>query len=293
MKNPKLWTALISPMKGDGSVHYDDLRHLILRQEKAGNGVLILGSTGEGISFAEEEKREIIRFAASLNIKVPVMAGVGGMQMEQQLKWVEYCNTLEIDSFLLVTPLYSKPGFYGQLQWFRALLDKAQKRCMIYNIPSRTGVKLIPEVLQELKGHPMMWSVKEASGSVDEFRQFRNAVPDIPLYSGDDGLLPQFAKEGCAGLVSVAANVWPEATKRYVDDCLNGKLADLPEVWGRAVKMLFSAPNPVPAKLLLHHKKEISSKMLRPPLSERDLDTLDKAIESDLEINNWFGHQQS
>ena len=288
MKNPKLWTALITPMKEDGSVHFDDLKHLIKRQEDAGNGVLILGSTGEGISFSEKEKREIIQYAASLNVDVPIMAGVGGMQLEQQLEWVGYCNSLDIDSFLMVTPLYSKPGYHGQLNWFRSLLDKAQKRCMVYNIPSRTGVKLIPKVLQELKDHPMMWAVKEASGSVDEFRQFREAVPDIPLYSGDDGLLVQFAKEGCAGLVSVAANVWPKATKKYVDDCLDGKLAELPQEWRKAVKMLFSAPNPVPAKLLLHQKKEISTKNLRPPLSDRDLGSLDEAIESDQEIGIWF-----
>ncbi len=288
MKNPGLWTALVTPMNEDGSVHFDDLRSLIKRQEKAGNGVLILGSTGEGISFSEKEKREIIQYVTSLDLNIPIMAGVGGIRLDQQEEWIDYCNNLNVDSYLLVTPLYSKPGYHGQLNWFRTLLDRAEKRCMIYNIPSRTGVKLVPEVLKELKGHSNLWAVKEASGSVEEYRQFRNAVPEIPLYSGDDGLLPSFAKEGCAGLVSVAANVWPDATHRYVDECLNGKIDELPPVWSRAVKMLFSAPNPVPAKLLLHQKNEISTNKLRPPLTAEDMATLDEALKSDSEIETWY-----
>lgn len=291
MKNPELWTALITPMKEDGSVHYDDLKNLIARQEKAGNGILILGSTGEGISFTEEEKRQIIQFVASLKPDVPIMAGVGGNLLNQQLEWVDYCNQLNIDSYLLVTPLYSKPGFHGQLNWFQSLLEKAQKKCMIYNIPSRTGVKLKPGVLQKLKDHPMMWAVKEASGSVDEYREFRDAVPDLPLFSGDDGLLPKFAIEGCAGLVSVAANVWPDATHRYVDLCLSGEMKELLPAWRDAVKMLFSAPNPIPAKRLLHQKKEIHTDTLRPPLSKKDLPSLDSAIASDREIEKWFQNQ--
>ncbi|MEX0945153.1 MAG: 4-hydroxy-tetrahydrodipicolinate synthase [Balneolaceae bacterium] len=288
MNDRILWTAIITPMKEDGSVHFSDLEHLLHRQENAGNGVLILGSTGEGISFSENEKKEILTYVTSLDLKIPVMAGVGGFQLDTQLRWIEYCNQLNIDSFLLVTPLYSKPGYHGQLNWFRSLLDKSEKRCMIYNIPSRTGVKLIPAVLKEIENHPQFWSVKEASGSVEEYRQFRQTVPNIPLYSGDDGLLPQFAKEGCAGLVSVAGNVWPEATHRYVEICLNGEMDTLEPVWKSAVQVLFSAPNPVPAKRLLQKKAEISTDVLRPPLSAMDLPSIERAVESDLAITEWY-----
>lgn len=288
MSDVNLWTALITPMNPDGSVHYDDLKRLLKRQEDAENGILILGSTGEGIAFSETEKREIIQFVADQKLKTSVMAGVGGIRLEAQLDWIDYCNELDIDSFLLVAPLYSKPGRYGQTEWFTALLNRSAKRCMIYNIPSRTGVKIAPEVLQDIESHPNCWAVKEASGSVDDFNMFRRSVPNIPLYSGDDALLPDFAGLGCSGLVSVAANVWPAETKLYVEKCLAGDTESLTSVWDKAIKALFSAPNPIPSKVLLHTKNEISNITLRPPLSEKDLLDMSHLLDADRGIEEWF-----
>tara|TARA_R100001143_G_scaffold63545_1_gene71636 strand:+ start:50806 stop:51684 length:879 start_codon:yes stop_codon:yes gene_type:complete len=288
MNEIRLWTALITPMNPDGSVHYEDLKRLLKRQEDAGNGVLVLGSTGEGITFSEEEKREIIKFTASQNLKIPIMAGVGGIRLETQLEWIDYCNELDIDSYLLVTPLYSKPGRYGQTEWFSALLDRSDKRCMIYNIPSRTGVKLVPEVLLDLKCHANLWAVKEASGSINDFKNFRNTVPELPLFSGDDALLPEFTEFGCVGLVSVAANVWPIETKLYVEKCLTGDVDNLKPTWSEAVKALFSAPNPIPSKILLHSKKEITNGTLRTPLSEKDLSDSSHLLDVDRAVQEWY-----
>lgn len=288
MSDLNLWTALVTPMNPDGSVHFEDLRKLLKLQEDAGNGILILGSTGEGISFSEAEKREIIKFVADQKLNAPVMAGVGGIRLETQLDWIDYCNGLEIDSFLLVSPLYSKPGRYGQTEWFTELLNRSSKRCMIYNIPSRTGVKIPPEVLQDIENHPNCWAVKEASGSMDDFKKFRESVPNIPLYSGDDALLPIFATAGCAGLVSVAANVWPVETKLYVEKCLAGDAEGLTSVWSQAIKTLFSAPNPIPSKVLLHTKNEISNSRLRPPLSGKDLLDISHLLDADREIKEWY-----
>lgn len=288
MSDLRLWTALITPMNPDGSVHYEDLKKLLNRQEDAGNGVLILGSTGEGISFSETEKRDIIKFVASQNLKTPVMAGVGGIRLETQLEWIDYCNELNIDSYLLVTPLYSKPGRYGQTDWFTALLDRSVKRCMIYNIPSRTGVKLPPEVLLDVEHHPNLWAVKEASGSMDDYNVFRKMLPNVPIFSGDDALLPEFAEVGCAGLVSVAANVWPIETNLYVEKCISGDTMNLKPVWAEAIKAIFSAPNPIPAKMLLHSKKEITNSKLRPPLSEKDLSDQSHLKDVDRSIREWY-----
>lgn len=288
MNEYRLWTALITPMKPDGTVHYEDLEGLLKQQEEAGNGVLMLGSTGEGISFSEAEKRDIIKFAATRNLKIPIMAGVGGIRLETQLEWIDYCNELNIDSYLLVTPLYSKPGRYGQAAWFGELLDRSDKRCMVYNIPSRTGVKLLPEVLQDIKDHANLWSVKEASGSIDDFKMFRKEVPELPLYSGDDGLMPDFSEEGCVGLVSVAANVWPKETNLYVEKCLAGDTNELKQVWNEAIRALFSAPNPIPSKILLHSKNEISNSTVRLPLTVKDLADMSHLLDADQSIKEWY-----
>ncbi|WP_199535516.1 4-hydroxy-tetrahydrodipicolinate synthase [Rhodohalobacter sp. SW132] len=288
MTDLKQWTALITPMENDGSIHFESLRRMVERQEAAENGILLIGSTGEGLALSDSEKKEVVDFVSGINPDVPLMVGVGGMNLSVQTEWVEYCNTLNIDAFLMVTPLYSKPGPEGQYQWFKALLDRSEKPCMLYNIPSRTGIDLPFVVAEKLAEHRNMWSIKEASGSLAVFREFRERVPGIPLYSGDDALVSIFRPYGCSGSVSVASNAWPEATKLYTNLCLSGKTESLFPLWNRAVKALFSASNPIPVKKLLHSRGEISSATLRLPLTEDELTDLTELETIDNEINNWY-----
>jgi len=287
MINTKLWTALITPMKQSGEIHFADLEKLIRRQESADNGILLIGSTGEGLALTDDEKKEIIDFSAKLDLSVPVMAGVGGFQIENQKAWIQYCND-KVDAFLLVAPLYSRPGPVGQKDWFMSLMDAAEKPCMIYNIPSRTGVEIPPQVIKELSGHSKFWSIKEASGSIADYQKFREMMPNSSVFSGDDGLLPFFAVAGCSGLVSVSSNVWPKETARYVEFSLEGKTDSIYPAWKRAINALYSAPNPIPVKVLLHQKGIIESSALRSPLTEKELRNLDQLKQADEEIINWY-----
>lgn len=284
----KLWTALITPMLSDGSVDFESLQSLIHRQNNAGNGILLIGSTGEGLALDDEEKLKIVEFAAGLGAEVPLMVGVGGMNIDCQKKWIEHCNSLNIDAFLLVTPLYAKPGPRGQLQWFKELLDVSEKPCMLYNIPSRTGIDLHADVAEQIADHPDFWAIKEASGNISVYRQFRDRVPSVELYSGDDALLPAFVPFGCNGLVSVSSNVWPEETKLYTEMCLRGDTKSLFLLWDRAARALFSAPNPIPVKKLLYNNSEITSPELRLPLVQEELQDLSELKRIDSEIKNWF-----
>ncbi len=288
MKKIKLWTALITPMKTDGSIHFEDLEKLVKRQESAGNGILLIGSTGEGLALSDDEKKSVVEHVSNLNLSVPIMVGVGGFNLEAQKSWIESCNELSIDSFLLVSPLYSRPGPIGQTEWFNSLMDSAKKPCMIYNIPSRTGVKIPVEVLKKVKSHKNFWSVKEASGSIEEYQAFKSACPDVPLYSGDDGLTPFFARVGCSGLVSVSSNVWPEATNLYVEKCLSGETESLLSTWSDAIKAMFMAPNPIPAKVLLKEKSVIETSYLRAPLTDREISDKTRLIKADELITNWY-----
>lgn len=288
MNNTQLWTALVTPMKKNGDVDLEDLASLIHRQDDAGNGVLILGSTGEGLALGQEDKKKIVKAAANLNIEIPLMIGVGGFNLREQVEWIEYCQEFEIDGFLLVTPLYAKPNLKGQIAWFKALLDAAGKPCMIYNVPSRTGVKLHPKVLKELNGHPNFVAVKEASGSIAEYQEYRKAAPELEFYSGDDSMTPFFAVIGCNGLVSVVANVWPKATHRYVEWCLEGRGPELLPLWQECTDIMFLASNPIPVKILLKEKGWIKTATLRPPLTTDDLKDFDSLKNADKRIGNWF-----
>lgn len=283
-----LWTALITPMDLNGEVNFSDFRKLVERQEDAGNGILVIGSTGEGLALNDSEKREVVEFMDNFAPSVPWMIGVGGFQVEAQMKWIEFGNSTNADAFLLVNPLYAKPGREGQFEWFESLMDRSEKPCMLYNIPSRTGTRLWPEVFQRLSSHSNCWALKEASGSIHDFEAFRMAAPKVPIFSGDDALMPYFANAGASGLVSVSSNVWPQETKRYVEMCLNGNVDSIFPAWKRAVAALFSASNPVPAKSLLHQKKVISTNSVRAPLSIADLPSLEVLLQADKDINKWF-----
>lgn len=285
-----LWTALVTPMKENGDLDLEDLASLIHRQDEADNGVLILGSTGEGLALGMDDKKKVVETASSLNVDVPIMVGVGGFNLREQLEWIEYCQQFEIDCFLLVTPLYAKPNLKGQTAWFKALLDAADKPCMIYNVPSRTGMKLNPAVLSQLSDHTNLFALKEASGSIADFQEFRRTAPDLIILSGDDGLMPFFAMAGCKGLVSVVANVWPEATRRYVDWCLQGKGPELLPLWQECTDALFSVSNPIPGKVLLKEKGWIKTSTLRPPLMDEEIEDISELKKADQRIQKWYNN---
>lgn len=284
----QLWTAIVTPMKENGDLDLEDLASLIHKQDEAGNGVLILGSTGEGLALGLEDKKNVVDTASSLNVEIPIMVGVGGFNLREQIEWIEYCHEFDPDAFLLVTPLYAKPDMKGQVEWFKALMDSADMPCMLYNVPSRTGVWLHKEALRQLSDHPNLYAVKEAGGSIANFQEYRKVVPDVPMYSGDDGMTPYFAMNGCKGLVSVAANVWPEATHQYLDLCLEGKGKELVPVWKEPLDALFMASNPIPSKVLLNEKGWIKTSRLRPPLTDAEIESPERLLKADKTINEWY-----
>jgi 4-hydroxy-tetrahydrodipicolinate synthase len=281
-----LWTALVTPLNENGSIDREGLQNLVRAQEAAGNGLLILGSTGEALNLSLEERKEVLEFCLSLNPKVPTMVGVGGSELQATLEWINYLEGKNVDAYLMVTPLYAKPGEEGQYHWFKTLMDRSTRPVMLYNVPGRTCMPLNHNTVQRLADHKNLWAIKEASGSTEEFAQYRKDAPNARVYSGDDALMPDFSDLGASGLISVASNVWPSATHTYVKQCLEKRFNDK-ELWDRASNSLFAASNPVPAKRLLWERKEIASKIMKAPLSDLDLNNADELLACDSLINGW------
>src|ERR1700677_4871922 len=143
LNTQKIITALITPMTTSGALDFESLAGLVHLQEEAGNSILLLGSTGEGLALTLAEKKQVLEHVFALQPKVPVIVGVGGFQLEEQLRWMAHCQqNYPLAGFLLVTPLYAKPGVQGQIAWFKALLDAATVPCILYNVPGRSAVKL-------------------------------------------------------------------------------------------------------------------------------------------------------
>jgi 4-hydroxy-tetrahydrodipicolinate synthase len=282
-----LWTAVVTPLAQDHQVDFRALTSLIRDQEEAGNGLLILGSTAEALNLPLEEKKKIVNHVLSLNPKNPVMVGVGGHQLEETLDWTTFLETKNIQAYLMVTPLYAKPGPVGQYQWFKTLMDAVTKPVMLYNVPGRTAVALATEAVEKLSHHKNFWAIKEASGSVEKFKGYLKAAGGKGVYCGDDALMPDFALAGAAGLVSVAANAWPKETHLYVKQCL-AKTFDDKELWTKASNSLFVVSNPVPVKRLMFENGKISTPFMVAPLSHEDMTDASPVLEANDQVRNWF-----
>lgn len=286
LSETSLWTALVTPFSPDGArVDFKAAEALLRRQEAAGNGVLLLGSTGESMALSEAEKEDVVEMATSLNLAVPLMVGVPNINRAQTLNWVEYCNGQGVDAFLASTPAYTKPAAQGQIGWFGDIMNAAEHPVMLYNIPSRTGAALSPQVLSALGGHRNFWAVKESSGGLDAYIDYHVAAPHVAIYSGDDNMMPAVAPLGACGLVSVASNVWPEECRAYVAACLDGSYRGTE--WWWISKALFSTSNPVPVKALMEDLGLVPSGAVRSPLSRDDLQGLDGLRAAHAMVQKW------
>ncbi|ALQ06788.1 dihydrodipicolinate synthase family protein [Pseudoalteromonas sp. Bsw20308] len=282
-----LWTALVTPFDQHRDVDYNTLTKLVRDQEAAHNGILLLGSTGEGLALTQKEQQAIVEHVCQLKPAVPLMVAVGGSNLKQQIEWVNYCNTLPIHSFLFGSPLYAKPGAIGQTHWFESLLNASVHPCMLYNVPGRSAVSIPTATIQNLQNNKNLWALKEASGSIAQFEAYRQAAPNLAIFSGDDALMPYFAQAGAKGLVSVAANAWPAQTHEFVKRSLSGQHPNLFAQWSSAINSLFAVANPIPVKVLMHLQGRLSSPQLRPPLTHLELTQTDCITTANNTILSW------
>lgn len=285
--NYALWTAVVTPLSHSSAVDYRALSSIINDQVEAGNGLLILGSTAEALNLPLEEKKKIVDHVVAMNPKAPIMVGVGGHQLEETLEWIKFLETKNINAYLMVTPLYAKPGPIGQYQWFKTLMDAVTKPVMLYNVPGRSAVAMSTEAVEKLSSHKNFWSIKEASGSVEKFKGYLKAANGKPVYCGDDALMPDFALAGASGLVSVASNSWPKETNLYVQKCLN-KTFDDKQLWTDASNSLFVVSNPVPVKRLMFENGKIGTPFMVAPLSHEDMADASPVLKANDQVKAWY-----
>jgi len=291
LHNTILWTALVTPLLASGDIDFTSLEAIANQQADAGNGIVLLGSTGEGLALSAQEQLSIVEFICQLSLTAPLMVAVGGYHLSEQINWIHTCNQLPIHGYLLGSPIYAKPGVVGQTQWFSALLDSAKFPCMLYNVPSRSGVSIPVETIQAVQNHQNCWALKEASGDLNQVLAYRQYCPDVALYSGEDAMMPYLAQAGVKGLVSVCSNAWPRATHKYVELSLAGKTQGLFPLWQNGVDELFQVSSPIPVKNLMNQKQMIATPFLRAPLTALELVDNNSLLASDKLINQWFENQ--
>ena len=249
--------AIVTPFK-DGAIDYPAMEALHNWQIAEGTDALIIaGTTGESATLSHAEKLELFAFAIKVvGGRVPVIAGTGNNNTADSITLSVEAEKLGADGLLLVTPYYNKPSQRGLYAHYQAIADAVTIPCILYNVPGRTSVDLLPETVIELAKVPNIRALKEASGHPERCGQIKAQVPaDFFIYSGNDGEIFDFMAQGGNGVISVLSNVAPRAThdivQKYVDGDVEGSRA-LQAEYDQLIDHLFIETNPVPVKEALN-----------------------------------------
>ena len=246
--------AIITPMRADGSVDYEELGRIIDDQIDNGtDAIVICGTTGESPTMTDEEHTACIRYAVKKTAgRVPVIAGTGSNDTKYAIWLSRQAQTDGADALLLVTPYYNKTSQAGLIAHYTAIADAVDLPCILYNVPSRTGCNLTPASLAQLAKHPNINAVKEASGNISQVAEIAAACgEELNIYSGNDDQIVPLLALGGKGVISVLSNVAPRYThdicaKWFAGDTAGSlamQLAALP-----LCKALFADVNPIPVK---------------------------------------------
>jgi 4-hydroxy-tetrahydrodipicolinate synthase len=277
--------AMITPFR-DGAVDEAALRRLVQFHLKNGtDGLVPCGTTGESVSMTEDEQLRVIEIVVEeVNHRIPVVAGTGTNGTAKTVKLTKAAEKIGADGALLVTPYYNKPTQQGLFLHFEAVAKETELPLVLYNVPSRTSVNLLPETVARLAKIPTVAAIKEASGSMDQVSQIiESCRPDFAVLSGDDSLtLPMLALGG-VGVVSVVGNIAPAAMSELVRSYRAGNVARARELHYQLFDLcrtMFIETNPIPVKTAAGILGLCSSEMRLPmcPISEANYKKVEAAL---------------
>ncbi len=244
--------AILTPMNLDGSINYERLGELIDEQiANHTDAIVVAGTTGEASTMTDDEHVEAIRFTVEhVNKRVPVIAGTGSNDTGYAVELSKAAERVGADALLLVTPYYNKTSQRGLVAHFTAVADAVNIPIILYNVPSRTGVKISLDTYIQLAKHPNIVATKEASGDFSLIAEIA-AKTDLDIYSGnDDQVLPLLALGG-KGVISVSAHVIPQQKHDMVKLFMEGKTAEALEIQKKYLDLenaMFIDVNPIPVK---------------------------------------------
>ena len=282
------FTALVTPFRND-AIDVAAFENLIEGQIAAGvSGIVAIGTTGESPTLSHDEREQVIRFAVTIaNKRCVVLAGTGSNATHHAVADTKMAEKLGADGALLVAPYYNKPSQEGLFRHFKAIADATALPIVLYNIPGRCGVDILPDTVVRLAGECRnILSIKEASGSVERVSELRARLADeFTILSGDDSLTLPFMAVGAAGVVSVASNLFPAEVCALVRAYESGDVKSAAKLHRRLLplfKDLFIEPNPVPIKTALGWRGAMSGGVRLPlcEMSEMNQARLRKTIEA-------------
>ena len=246
--------AIVTPMTPDGAVDWPAWDRLLdFHIGEGTDGVVVAGTTGESPVLAAAEVEELTRRAvARCRDKLKVVVGAGSHSTEITLQRTRSLSRLGVDAVMLVTPYYNKPPQEGLYRHFMAAADASNAPIILYNVPSRTAVDLLPITVARLARHPGIVALKEATALTSRARELVAVCPpEFAVLSGDDATAIDFIACGARGVISVTANVAPRRMREACRAALQGRLPEAREIDASLQGLhrdLFVESNPIPVK---------------------------------------------
>ena len=245
--------AIVTPFRG-GEVDYGAFRQLIDWQIESGtDAIIVCGTTGEASTLTPAERRKVIEVCVEqVNRRVSVIAGSGSNNTAHAVELSKEAESIGADGLLVVTPYYNKATQKGLIRHYFAVADAVETPIIVYNVPSRTGVKCTAETYAILAEHPNINGVKEASGDFALIADTRSLCPaDFTIWSGNDEETAAITLLGGKGVISVAANIVPREMHALCELCFDNDFAaagDLQLKLSALLRALFCEVNPIPVK---------------------------------------------
>jgi 4-hydroxy-tetrahydrodipicolinate synthase len=277
--------AIVTPFR-DGKVDEDAFRELIEFQIEGGTSAIVpCGTTWESATLNIKEHNTVIDIAVdAVKKRVPIIAGTGGNSTSEAIELTEHAKKAGVDATLQVTPYYNKPTQEGLFRHFKTISDAVPLPQVLYNVPGRTGVNMLPETVARLAELPDVVAIKEASGNLGQMAEIMSLAGDkITLLSGDDNLTLPVLAIGGKGVISVVANIAPKDTADMVKAWEQG---DPDRSRGLFFKLfplcqaMFYETNPIPVKTALALMGKIEEEFRLPlsPMAKTNREKLEKAL---------------
>lgn len=278
--------ALVTPFGGNNRVDYASLKRLIdFHVEQGSDGLVIAGTSGESPTLKRSEHIELIGRAVEIaGGRIPIVAGTGSNSTYQSIELSKAVADSRLAAYMAVVPYYNKPTQEGLFQHYTAIADGIDKPLLMYNVPGRTGVDMLPETVARLARHDNIFGLKEATGDLGRLRQIQALVDeDFMLYSGDDFTLCPFIQQGGHGVVTVSGNVVPAQVARLCRLAREGKAEEakaLDDSLQPLNKALFVESNPIPVKWAVSQMGLIGPNIRLPltPYSEKHHEDMRSAM---------------
>jgi 4-hydroxy-tetrahydrodipicolinate synthase len=282
----RISTAMVTPFDNRGNIDFTKTTQLINYLINHGTDSLVVaGTTGESPTLTKEEKVALFRHVVKIvDGRIPVIAGTGSNNTHASIELTKKAEEAGVDAVMLVAPYYNKPSQEGLYLHFKTIAEATNLPVMIYNIPGRSSINIVPETIIRLSKIENITAVKEASGDLDAMTEIiANTPEDFLLYSGDDGLTLPVLSIGGTGIVSVASHVIGSEMKEMITVFHSGEVEKAAKIHQKILpimKGLFTSPSPTPVKTALQMKGLDVGSVRLPllPLTEQERTALSQLL---------------